>query len=208
MDASVTVGARRLRSSTSCGCSRAGIRCRATSPSNPPCTRSPSPTCSRFRPPATTARASLAGGMSTASRCPRSSIGGRAFSRSRATARPAVCPGGTVCWAYRYELEGRTKIAVRSRIWSNRRDVPHHQYVAGSELRLGLLEDFIAEGLGRRYDVREVVFDPQMFLGEAQRLADRGFQVAPVHQATTHMVEAVQGFYRACREQSLSHAGE
>jgi phage terminase large subunit-like protein len=113
-----------------------------------------------------------------------------------------------VCWAYPYEQDGRAKVAIRSRIWSNRHDVPHDQYVGGSELRLGLLEDFIAEGLGRRYDVREIVFDPQMFLGEAQRLDDRGFRVAPLHQASAHMVEAVQAFYTACREGTLSHAGD
>jgi phage terminase large subunit-like protein len=109
-----------------------------------------------------------------------------------------------VAWAHRLE-DGR--IALRSKTWSVNPKAQAEQFVAGGEMRLELIEDFIRE-LGRRYRVREVAYDPHFFARSAQLLAEGGFTMVEFLAASGPMADAYQGFYQACLEGSLTHDGD
>jgi len=51
------------------------------------------------------------------------------------------------------------RVALRAKTWSANERVQAHEFVAGGEMRLELVEQFIRE-LGQRYRVCEIAYDP------------------------------------------------
>jgi phage terminase large subunit-like protein len=109
-----------------------------------------------------------------------------------------------VAWAHRLQ-DGR--IVLRCQSWSANKDTDAHDYVAGGELRLELVEQFIRE-LGGRYRVCEVAYDPHFFARSAQLLEDEGFALIEFLPAAQSMADAYQSFYQGCLERTLSHDGD
>jgi phage terminase large subunit-like protein len=63
-------------------------------------------------------------------------------------------------------------------------------------------------GLARRYDVREVIYDPWRFRSEALRLErDHGLVAVAFPQSHTRMTIAAEGLHAAIVEQRLRHPG-
>jgi phage terminase large subunit-like protein len=109
-----------------------------------------------------------------------------------------------VVWAHRL-ADGR--IVLRCRTWSANEKVEAHEFVAGGEMRLELVEQFIRE-LGRRYRVSEVAYDPTFFARSAQMLQDERFTLVEFLPAGQPMADAYQGFYQACVERAIIHDGD
>lgn len=104
------------------------------------------------------------------------------------------------------------KVVNRCRIWSARPvhendRTARHVFVPGGRMTLFLAEEFI-EALARSYAVRELVYDPTFFEGEAQRLAAIGIKGAPIYQAGVLPELAYQRFYQDVKEGKALHADD
>lgn len=62
--------------------------------------------------------------------------------------------------------------------------------------------------LGRRYYVREVVFDPQLFFRSAQLLAEQGMHCVEYPQTHSRMCPASQALYDAIMNRRIVHDGD
>ena len=102
-------------------------------------------------------------------------------------------------------MDGR--IVLRCWTWSANEKVEAHEFVAGGEMRLELVEQFIRE-LGRRYRVCEVAYDPTFFARSAQTLKDERFTLVEFLPAGQPMADAYQAFYQACMERTITHDGD
>jgi phage terminase large subunit-like protein len=98
-----------------------------------------------------------------------------------------------VSWAWRAP-DGR--VVVRAKVWSLRPSAPAHVHVRGGSLDNETLVEPFIHGLGGRYRVREVVFDPNFFGTEGRHLAHR-FHTAPIFPQSNEMRLCVQEFYKA-----------
>jgi phage terminase large subunit-like protein len=110
------------------------------------------------------------------------------------------------------ESRRRCRVVSRARVWSanprHERDrSQRHVFVPDGRVDLEEIEEFIL-GLARAYDVREVVYDPTFFEGEAQRLAKKGLRVAPMYQHGVHPQVAAQQWYQDVKEGLALHAGD
>lgn len=115
-----------------------------------------------------------------------------------------------VSWAHRTEDPTSPtgwKVIVRSRVWGVIGDQPHDVFVQGGRMRMDLIGEFLEEELGKRYAIREVVYDPMLFASEADRLADRGMPMFELPQGGGAMIEAYQRFYAAAKEGTITHGG-
>jgi phage terminase large subunit-like protein len=111
-----------------------------------------------------------------------------------------------VAWAHRL---GDGRILLGCRTWSvdAKAEAKAHQFVAGGQMRLELVEGFIRE-LGRRYRVCEVAYDPHFFARSAQLLEEEGFKLIEFLPSSQPMAQAYQDFYQACIERTISHDGD
>lgn len=103
-------------------------------------------------------------------------------------------------------------VVSRVKVWSanpeHRRDEKRrHTFVPGGRMALELVEEFIL-ALKRHYEIRELVYDPTFFEGEAQRLAKRGIPVAPLYQHGVHPQIAAQQLYQDVKEGKALHADD
>jgi phage terminase large subunit-like protein len=104
------------------------------------------------------------------------------------------------------------KVVSRCRIWSARPDhrddrTARHVFVRGGRMELSLIEAFIEE-LAEKYALRELVYDPTFFEGEAQRLKRFGIKTAPIYQAGVLPEVAYQRFYQDVKEGKALHADD
>ena len=116
-----------------------------------------------------------------------------------------------VAWAHRIEDESAPngfRIVVRARVWAVKQDQPHDVYVQGGRMRMDLIGEFLREKLAKQYRIREIVYDPALFAGEADRLADEGLPMYELGPGTTAMLEAYQSFYALAKEGGLTHNGD
>jgi phage terminase large subunit-like protein len=109
-----------------------------------------------------------------------------------------------VCWAHRLE-DGR--ILLRAHVWAAATDAVAHQHVPGGAISLAAVEEFIRD-LARRYQVREVAYDPHYFQRSAELLDQHGLTMVEFLQASGPMADAYQGFYQLAREGRLAHDGD
>jgi phage terminase large subunit-like protein len=109
-----------------------------------------------------------------------------------------------VAWAWRLE-DGR--VALRAHVFSPRRDAPAHEYEPTRRVRMEAVREFIVD-LGRRYEVREVAFDPAWFVDSADELSEMGFFMVQLDQQTKVMRDAEQHFHDAVMEQRVQHDGD
>jgi phage terminase large subunit-like protein len=109
-----------------------------------------------------------------------------------------------VCIAHRLE-DGR--IALRAHVWATDPNAPAHTHVPGGTMQLELVEDHLRD-LKRRYQLREVAYDPRFFERSAQLLSRQGLTMIEFLQASAPMADAYQAFYQAATEHQLTHDGD
>ena len=121
-------------------------------------------------------------------------------------AEPTIDP-----WGQQVE-PSRAAVVSRVRVWSanpeHERDrTQRHVWVPGGRVDLEMVEEFILE-LAGVFIVKELVYDPVFFEGEAQRLAKRGVRLAPMFQAGMHPQTAAQQWYADIKEGRALHPGD
>jgi phage terminase large subunit-like protein len=100
------------------------------------------------------------------------------------------------------------RIHLRAKVWSTNPAHPAHVHVRDSILRNEeLVEPYIHE-LARKYKIREIVFDDQYFVTEANHLARAGFRIAPMHPSSNDMKDAVRAFRKGADEGIWAHDGD
>jgi phage terminase large subunit-like protein len=109
-----------------------------------------------------------------------------------------------VCWAHLLE-DGR--ILLKSRVWAANPNATAHEHIPGGTINLASIEQFIRE-LARRYQLREVAYDPHYFQRSAELLEADGLTMVEFLQASGPMAHAYQGFYQLAREGRLAHDGD
>lgn len=107
--------------------------------------------------------------------------------------------------------DAKCDVVTRVRVWSANPDHENdrsfrHKWVP-NRVDLEEVEEFILE-LHRAYGIRELVFDPTFFEGEAQRLAKKGIRSAPIYQNGVLPAIAYQRFYQDVKEGHALHAGD
>jgi phage terminase large subunit-like protein len=88
---------------------------------------------------------------------------------------------------------------VKANVWTPRGD--------GTQLDINLIEAFIREQ-ARIYRVQAVVYDPALFISNAQRLSDDGFVMVKYPQSPKRMIEATGKLYEAIKDQKVIHDGD
>jgi phage terminase large subunit-like protein len=108
-----------------------------------------------------------------------------------------------------YAWRGPTgRIHLKAKVWSTKQAKPAHVHVRDSILRNEeLVEPYIHE-LARDYRIREIVFDDQYFVTEANHLAREGFTIAPMHPNSNDMKDAVRAFKKGVDEATWAHDGD
>jgi phage terminase large subunit-like protein len=107
----------------------------------------------------------------------------------------------TACnWSWRDPESG--KIVQRIRVWSARRQNPHHELVAGGRIDNDDVRDFILDELMERFQVRLLFYDERYFDTQAHDLSQVGLTVVEMHQGATEMNAAWDLYY------DLVHVGE
>jgi phage terminase large subunit-like protein len=101
------------------------------------------------------------------------------------------------------------RIDVECRIWSARRDAPHHVFCPGEVIDFEAVEEDVVERFGR-FDVREAAYDPTYLARSAQilsvRLGDPA--IAAVAPASTLMRQALGAFHRGIIDGVVRHTGD
>lgn len=127
----------------------------------------------------------------------------------------AVCLGAdgsrthdttVIAWAGRAE-DGR--IDVDARIFSVRRDAPHHVLHEGGKIDYEGVEDFIVDRFDR-YRVAEAAHDPR-YLDRSAEIIDRRLpeaRIFPVEPSSRHMRDALAAFHRGVAEGIVRHRGD
>lgn len=111
-----------------------------------------------------------------------------------------------VAWAGRAE-DGR--IDVDARIFSVRRDAPHHELHEGGRIDFERVEEFIIDRFGL-YAVVEAAFDPR-YLDRSAEILDRRLPEAclvAVEPQSKHMRDALAAFYRGVQDGTIRHRGD
>lgn len=96
---------------------------------------------------------------------------------------------------------------VETTVWSAVAGVAAHVMVPGGRMSAGIVEDHIRH-LARKYDVREVAYDPRFFDRSAELLSDEGLTVVTMEQNAAPMADALQGFYQDVLEGRVLHTGD
>lgn len=100
------------------------------------------------------------------------------------------------------------RIHLKAHVWSVLPANPAHEHVRDSVLHNEeLVEPYIHE-LARKYKVREIVFDPNYFVTEANHLARAGFTIAPIFPGSNDMKDAVRSFRKGVDEATWAHDGD
>jgi phage terminase large subunit-like protein len=108
-----------------------------------------------------------------------------------------------VAWAW-VRPDGR--VFVDAHVWSVRDDAPADEHLDDDELdNEELVEPFIRQ-LGRRFKIKEIVYDPNYFGTEGRHLGEQ-FLVAEMFPQSKAMTASVQEFYRAATGGRLVHNG-
>lgn len=111
-----------------------------------------------------------------------------------------------VAWAW---ARGKgMPVYIRCRVWSANEDTAYHEFIQGGRIYLSFLRDFIVDELRERYKVTEVVYDPRFFEGAAEDMSKMGVRVAPFHQNSPEMADALNEFYIGCHEGTIIHDGD
>lgn len=118
----------------------------------------------------------------------------------------------TTAVAWSQPLGRDRKVVNRVRVWSANPDHARdkgkrHVFVGTGRMDLDLVEDFILT-LAQAFPIKEIVYDPAMFEGTAQRLAKRGLPLAPLYQHGLHPQLAAQQFYADVNEGRALHGGD
>lgn len=98
------------------------------------------------------------------------------------------------------------RVVVEARVFASDPRAVAHEVVDRHGI-LGRAERHITE-LAGRYTVREVAYDPRFFARSAELLSDEGLVMVEVEQQSKPMLDAVAGFYMACAEGRVAHAGD
>jgi phage terminase large subunit-like protein len=132
-----------------------------------------------------------------------------------------IAPGASVCvgfdgsrtydttvaaWASMLP-DGR--IAVKSHVWSTRRDAPHHELTPG-EIDFARFEEYVASELFGRFKVVEGAYDPRYLIRSVQLLRDRlpGSRIAEVEPMSKLMRDALATFYQLVVDGRIVHDGD
>jgi len=99
------------------------------------------------------------------------------------------------------------RIAVRSTVWSVRREAPAHRYVAGKQIPLGEVEQAVRE-LETTGGVTAIGYDPRYFNRSAQALDEEGFVVVNYEPQARSTWDAIQGFYNLVAAGGIVHDGD
>ncbi len=99
------------------------------------------------------------------------------------------------------------RVVLSSHVWSALPGTEAHTHVPGGRIDFGAVEDYILS-LAHRYQVREVVFDPDFFARSAELLSERGLIVAPIDQRSRAMREAYSQFFEAVGACQVAHNGD
>jgi phage terminase large subunit-like protein len=98
------------------------------------------------------------------------------------------------------------QIVLQAKVWTTDPSA-QGQYVAGGVMRLELIEEHIRD-LRRRYQLREVAYDPKFFGRSAEILGDEGILCVEMLPSAAPMQHAWQSFYQAVVEGTIVHLGE
>jgi phage terminase large subunit-like protein len=97
------------------------------------------------------------------------------------------------------------RVAVDAKVWAARPDSAADVHVPGGVINLELIEDHLRE-LHDRYRLL-VVYDPRYFERSAALLAGEGLTVAPLHQSSAQMADALEEWHQAVLAGRIAHPG-
>jgi phage terminase large subunit-like protein len=86
-------------------------------------------------------------------------------------------------------------------------DPPAHYLTNDARLNISLVEEYLRD-LARKYDLREIAYDPYRFERSAQTLADEGFVMVEWPQTDQRMIPATEGLYEDVTEARIRHDGD
>lgn len=113
------------------------------------------------------------------------------------------------CTAVVYGWRGPNgRIHLKAKVWSTNPAKPAHVHVRDTILRNEELVEPYIHDLARDYRIREIVFDDQYFVTEANHLARAGFTIAPMHPNSNDMKDAVRAFRKGVDEATWAHDGD
>jgi len=101
------------------------------------------------------------------------------------------------------------RIAVKSHVWSTRREAPHHEHVPG-EIDFARFERYVERDLFGRFTVLEGAYDPRYLVRSVQLLRDRlpGSRIAEVEPMSRLMRDALATFYQLVVDGRIVHDGD
>lgn len=110
-------------------------------------------------------------------------------------------------WAWRLD-DGR--IAVKSHVWSTRREAPHHELVDGGEIDFEAFEAFVEAELFDSFEVVDAAYDPRYLIRSMQLIEGRvgEARIAPVEPQSKLMRDAIATFHELLFEGRLVHDGD
>ena len=110
-----------------------------------------------------------------------------------------------VAWAAR----NGDRIDVDCRVFSVRRDAPHHEFCSGTTIDFAAVEDFIVDRF-ETFRVAEAVYDPRFLGRSVQVVSDRlgDARIAPVEPQSRFYRDAISAFHRGVADGVVRHRGD
>lgn len=109
-----------------------------------------------------------------------------------------------VAWA---SVDG-DRVDVGVRVFSARRDAPHHELCPGGKISYAAVEEFAASLFGR-FSVTDAAYDPRYMDRSAELLEERlGAAIVPVEPQSKQMRDALAAFHRGVVEGRVRHDGD
>lgn len=111
-----------------------------------------------------------------------------------------------VAWANMAE-DG--KIDLQSRVFSVRKEAPHHEFCAGGKIDYDRVEQFATVELAQFGSVIDIAYDPR-YLGRTADVLEAalGIPAVPVEPGSTQMRDALATFHRLVIEGQVRHNGD
>lgn len=101
------------------------------------------------------------------------------------------------------------RIAVKTTVFSCRKDAPHHVFCPGDKIDFSMFEAHLKD-LFQKYAVESGAYDPRYLQRSAEILVDEigGVNLAEVEPVSTLMRDAIACFYRLVSEGKIVHDGD
>lgn len=110
-----------------------------------------------------------------------------------------------IAWAWR--IPDTERIGIKCHVIGARRGVPCHELVAERSMDPRIALEVVHD-LAKKYDVREVAYDPNRFELAARMLDEDGFQIADAWGKRANQTRAWAAWYDGVTTQRLAHDGD